>query len=165
MAKIDFIKARSLIDANLSVEFADVKSDPKTEDTAQSDIAIATIEAFFETNTEIWRDVPVAVLGGYMELRGTLYEDTVASADPAAQKLVRILSGQSRIEIFELADLAKRSVINGLFQSLVDAAVWTQADKAGAVALAKETVRRWRSEDIGAPIGRGAILLMKSGRA
>lgn len=164
MARIDYIKARILIDANLATEFADVKSDTRAEDTAPSDIAIAAIEAFFETGIEVWRDVPVADLGGYMELRGNLYENTEASLDSAAQKLVRILSGQSRIEVFELGDPAKRTVINGLFQDLVDAAVWTQADKDGAVALAKETVPRWRSEDIGTPVARGVILLMKSGR-
>ncbi len=164
MATIDYTKAQALIDANLVTEFADVKSDPKAEDTVPSDVAIAAIEAFFEVGFEIWRDVPVAELGGYMELSGTLYEDTLVSADPAAQKLIRILSGQSRIETFELGDPAKRAVINGLFQSLVDAAVWTQADKDGAVALAKEFVPRWRSENLGAPIARGVILLMKSGR-
>ncbi len=161
---IAYAAARALIDTNLSAEFDAVKSDTRADDTPASDTGIEAIEAFFNAPVEVWRDVPLADLAGYMEMRGSLYEDTATSALASAKKLSRILTGQSRVETFRMTDPATRTVVNELFTDLVDNAAWLQADKDGAIAVAKESVPRWRSESLGGVIGRGAIVLMKSGR-
>lgn len=150
-------------DQTLMGYFDKVKSNPKEEDTDISDVAIKAIEDYFNTQVDIFKDVPVTEFASYLDLNGLTEKVRAASTtNPVAGTVARIAGLESSVQVLEISNPEKRIKIKAILDVLVTEDIWTQDEANGVFDLAKTTEPIHRQ--YGGKVGRGIILLLKSGR-
>lgn len=168
----NYVQIRATIegDATLAVHFVNVKSDTKAEDTPVSDAAIQAIEDYFNIDAPSWRDVPVSEFAAYLDLNGLTEKVRVASVSDLdlnvkeiAGTVSRIAGLTSAVQTLEISNPDKRVKIKNMMDTLVAASVWSQVEADGVFDLARTTEPMYKQ--YGGKVGRGIILLLKSGRA
>ena len=165
---MDYAAIKAAIDGDpaLSAAYAAIKSSTTADDTPESDAGIATIEAHFNAAVTEYVDVEARDVAAWLEFEPTgLWDITAASSRPGAKALMRIVSGASPITVFRMSNPATRTQIGVMLADLVSQGEWTQEQSDALLALAATTGPRWRVEGYGSRIGRGHLLLMRSGRA
>lgn len=163
MINYDQVRADITGDPILNGHFNNVKPSPKDEDTPQSDAAITALETHFNTDVAIFRDVPVSEFAAYLDLNGlTEKVRNASSTNPIAGTVARIAGLESSVSVLEISNPEKRIKIKAMLDTLVADNVWTQDEADGVFDLARAREPLYKS--YGGVIGRGVVLLLKSGR-
>lgn len=169
----NFAKVRGIIDGDsaLSVAFVDVKDDTKAEDNPTSDAALVLIEAHFEQLVVKYNDITVPAAASVWEVNNVtekLMAGTSHSTDNVAKsckKLMRIVSLESAANFIHYSREQDRTNFDARLGLIVDAGVISQADADMVTDLGTGTQKVWQEKKCGSVVGRGVILLLKSGRA